>query len=232
MAEFDSKEVRPVLRIEKAPQLIRDVFEAKGFREYDEGEAENAPPGSCASVWHVMWKGGRFTPSQYEAASCVQRVNHFPKTMGITKKDCLLRNLRRMKATHGAIFAFFPESYILPTEYLTLVRVCEQSRRGRDVQPIWILKPTDSSQGRKIFIIRDLSEISYGHFSESMAAAVAGDKRELPDGADTKLDDKGRAISTDLDMSTTLKMLRSRLVCEQVHPELPHVFPLYSALPA
>ena len=211
---------RPVLRIEKAPQLIRDVFEAKGFREYDEEEAENAPPGSRASVWHVMWKGGRFTPSQYEAANCVQRVNHFPKTMGITKKDCLLRNLRRMKATHGAIFAFFPESYILPTEYLTLVRVCEQSRRERDVQPIWILKPTDSSQGRKIFIIRDLSEISYGHFSESMAAAVAGEKRELPEGADPKIDDKGRAISTDLDMSTTLKMLKSRLVRSQLHLKL------------
>ena len=36
----------------------------------------------------------------------------------------------------------------------------------------------DSSQGRKIFIIRDLSEISYGHFAESIAQATR-DANEL-----------------------------------------------------
>ena len=91
------------------------------------------------------------------------------------------------------------------------MRVCEQRRDEQ--KPIWILKPTDSSQGRKIFIIRDLSEISYGHFSESMAAAIAGDgppRNDDPD-RDPKLDEKGRAISTELDMTTTLRMLKSRL---------------------
>ena len=84
---------------------------------------------------------------------------------------------------------------------------------AQERQPIWILKPTDSSQGRKIFLIRDLSEISYGHFSESMAAAIAneGNPRELDPDRDPKLDDKGRAIATELDMSTTLRMLKSRL---------------------
>ena len=207
----------PVLRCERAPILVRDIFEAKGYRELDEEEGEEGSPSSKRDaaepppVWHVYWKGGRFKPSEYAAANPLQRLNHFPKTMGITKKDCLLRNLRRMRATHGAIYNFFPESYILPSEYLTLVRVCEQRRDEQ--KPIWILKPTDSSQGRKIFIIRDLSEISYGHFSESMAAAIAGDgppRNDDPD-RDPKLDEKGRAISTELDMTTTLRMLKSRL---------------------
>ena len=83
-------------------------------------------------------------------------MNHFPKTTGITKKDTLLRNLRRMRAIHGSIFSFFPESYILPTEYQTLVRMYGNAAE----KPVWILKPTDCSQGRKIFLIRDLSEIS------------------------------------------------------------------------
>ena len=42
------------------------------------------------------------------------------------------------------VFAFFPESYILPTEYLTLVRACEA--HPPDEQPVWIVKPTDSSR--------------------------------------------------------------------------------------
>ena len=33
-----AEEHRPVLRIEKAPILVQEVFEAKGWREYDEEE--------------------------------------------------------------------------------------------------------------------------------------------------------------------------------------------------
>ena len=103
----------------------------------------------ASSTFCFIWKGGRFKPSEYAAANSLQRVNHFPKTTGITKKDCLLRNLRRMRATHGSIFAFFPESYILPTEYMTLVRNCELRPHEK---PIWILKPTDSSQARLVHL--------------------------------------------------------------------------------
>ena len=211
MAEADDA---PVLKTESAPILVHEVFEAKGYRELEEDEEETvpfnaaAPPAGPSQVWHVCWKGGRFKPSEYAAANPLQRLNHFPATMGITKKDCLLRNLRRMRATHGAIFSFFPESYILPSEYLTLVRVCE--RAPKDDKPIWIIKPTDGSQGRKIFIIRDLSEISYGHFAESMASSNDADVEVDPD-RDPKLDDKGRAINADLDIKTTLRMLKSRL---------------------
>ena len=87
---------------ERVPQLVIDVLETKGYREQEETDAENN--------WHVHWKAGRFKPSEYAAANRMQRVNHFPKTTGITKKDTLLRNLRRMRAIHGQIFNFFPES--------------------------------------------------------------------------------------------------------------------------
>ena len=232
-----------IFRGERAPPLVREVFEAKGYREHDEEED--------GDNWHVHWKAGRFKPSEYEAANRGQRVNHFPKTTGITKKDNLLRNLRRMRGIHGPIFNFFPDSYILPTEYMSLVRYCEGF--GPDEKPVWIVKPTDSSQGRKIFLIRDLSEISYGHFSASMMAdddepprpgseralfgssgrggggfgggecgASCGAASERSHGvcapgyrggipADQRVDDKGRAILSSIDMSTTLKMLKSRL---------------------
>ena len=191
---------------ERAPPLVRDVFEEKGFREHEEGvDGEHH--------WHLHWKAGRFKPSEYEVASKLQRVNHFPKTTGITKKDCLLRNMRRMRGIHGPIYDFFPEAYLLPTEYMTMVRVCKELA-GRGVKPIWILKPTDASQGRKIFLIRDLAEISYGHFSSSIAAAAADLRGE--GGGDDDADGGGgeereRAIATEIDMATTLRMLRSRL---------------------
>ena len=192
------------------PDLIAHVFEAKGYFEQEDEES---------GVWHVHWRAGRFKPSEYAAANPLQRVNHFPKTTGITKKDALLRNLRRMRGIHGPVFNFLPESYILPNEYMMLVRNCEQQSPD-EPKPIWILKPTDSSQGRKIFLIRDVSEISYGHFANSMTADHLLSDPPPTSGTggslysyekDPKLDEKGRAIQTELDMSTTLRMLKSRL---------------------
>ena len=170
-AEESERRPEKVYRVERAPPLVREVFEAKGYREYDEEED--------GDEWHMFWKCGRFKPSEYAAANRAQRVNHYPKTTGITKKDTLLRNLRRMRGIHGQVFAFFPESYVLPTEYMTLVRACEAL--PADEQPVWIVKPTDSSQGRKIFLISDIAEISYGHFSASMSAeALLDEEDELP----------------------------------------------------
>jgi hypothetical protein len=52
----------------------------------------------------------------------------------------------------------YPESYILPTEYTKFVR--DYSKL--EGQPtIYICKPTDMSRGRGIFLIRDLSELTY-----------------------------------------------------------------------
>lgn len=202
--ESDPEDAKLICRTdERGPVVVRDMFEAKGYREWEEEDGE--------ANWHVYWKAGRFKPSEYAAASVHQRVNHFPKTTGLTKKDCLLRNLRRMRAIHGQVYSFFPESYILPTEYLTLVRNVEASEH----KPIWILKPTDSSQGRKIFLIRDLSEISYDHFSNAMNSEFSDDRKAegqpISERGEQKLDEKGRAIATELDISTTLKMLKSRL---------------------
>ena len=84
-----------VLRLSDfVPPVVSEVFEAHGYREHEEEED--------GERWDVWWRAGRFTPSEYAAANPMQRLNHFPKTTGLTKKDSLLRNLRRMRATHRA----------------------------------------------------------------------------------------------------------------------------------
>jgi hypothetical protein len=200
---------------ERGPQLVREVLESRGWREHDED--------ADGDRWDLFWRPGRFTMAEYGQASMQKRVNHLPKTTGITKKDALLRNLRRMRNLHGSVFNFFPDSFILPTEYASMVRSVD--RLNEADRPIWIVKPTDSSQGRKIFLIRDVHEISYGHVigdgalggGGAQPAAGKGDVEELqPKGymswrPQPELDDRGRAISSDSDMSLTLKMLKSRL---------------------
>lgn len=39
----------------------------------------------------------------------------------IHRKDLLLRLLRKMKAVHGDVYDFHPDSYLLPTEYTKFI---------------------------------------------------------------------------------------------------------------
>ena len=70
--EDDEPDDRPVLRMQNAPMLVRDVFVAKGFRIIDDEDYEDDDPE--LKGWHVMWKGGRFKPSEYAAANPLQRL--------------------------------------------------------------------------------------------------------------------------------------------------------------
>ncbi len=46
-----------------------------------------------------------------------QKINHFPKSTEITRKDCMYRLLARMKEIHGSKhFGFVPLTFILPNE--------------------------------------------------------------------------------------------------------------------
>lgn len=208
---------RPVFKLgERGPQLVREVLESRGWREYDED--------ADGDRWDLFWRSGRFTMAEYAMASMQKRMNHLPKTTGITKKDALLRNLRRMRNLHGSVFNFFPDTFILPTEYASMVRWVDGLTEAD--RPIWIVKPTDSSQGRKIFLIRDVHEISYGHVvgdgalgggdSEPVARKTDAEETQQLKGymswrLQPELDDRGRAIASDSDISLTLKMLKSRL---------------------
>ena len=51
---------------DRAPPLVRQVLEAKGYTECEDEESDN---------WHLHWKAGRFKPSEYATASRMQRVN-------------------------------------------------------------------------------------------------------------------------------------------------------------
>lgn len=74
--------------------------------------------------YNLWWKSSRFKPSELEDARThgARRINHFPKSGVITRKDSLLRAMRRMRSTHGAIYSFTPRGFLLPTEYTKFVK--------------------------------------------------------------------------------------------------------------
>ncbi|KAA0169804.1 hypothetical protein FNF27_06828 [Cafeteria roenbergensis] len=92
-----------------------------------------------------------------------QRVNHFRNHYELTRKDLLVKNVKRMRkqlgrmedAEEAAAYDFVPESFVLPGDYALFV---EAFRRLPGTT--WIMKPVGRAQGRGIFLITKLSQIS------------------------------------------------------------------------
>jgi len=97
-------------------------------------------------AWNANW--GKH-PSHKELAGMnrFQKVNHFPGSWCIGRKDRLMRTLHKFRRSHGATFHFHPEGFQLPIEK----KILEMKIKAE--KSIWIIKPSASSCGRGIRLI-------------------------------------------------------------------------------
>lgn len=92
-----------------------------------------------------------------------QKVHHFPNHQELTRKDLLVKNLKRMKkqlqrtdaVSEANKYDFWCTTFVLPTEYGLFL---EEFKRNPGA--VWIMKPIGRAQGRGIFLFEKLSEIS------------------------------------------------------------------------
>ena len=143
------------------PPVLRETLRSLGWAEFD----EEAPPESQrpANLW---WRTNRFTASQITSAKYpYQRINHYPKSSEITKKDSLARHLKRMRTVHGPVYDYMPITFSVPNEYVTFCKFFSAEQAKADEAgtppPTYIAKPSDMSRGRKIFVFRAVHELSY-----------------------------------------------------------------------
>ncbi|XP_033113302.1 probable tubulin polyglutamylase TTLL2 [Anneissia japonica] len=138
------------------PEVVQNIFLDKGWEEFDEEKHKNYE-------WNIWWRTSRFRLSDYHDIYPWQRLNHFPKTTGITKKDTLARNMKRMRGVYGpSVFNFTPLGFILPNDYTKFVAEYSKLRQSdNNAEKYWICKPADLSRGRGIFLFKDLSELAY-----------------------------------------------------------------------
>ncbi|KAK0155434.1 Tubulin polyglutamylase TTLL4 [Merluccius polli] len=79
-----------------------------------------------------------------------QKLNHFPGSFQIGRKDRLWRNLSKMRARFGKQeFSFFPRTFILPQDIRLLRRAWEDAGARQK----WIIKPPASARGTGIQVI-------------------------------------------------------------------------------
>ncbi|KAJ1442922.1 tubulin-tyrosine ligase family-domain-containing protein [Ochromonadaceae sp. CCMP2298] len=107
--------------------------------------------------WTSLWSKHQ-NESQIRDLNCLQKVNHFPASWCIGRKDRLVRTLNAMKRTvGGGFFDFHPETFVLPAERESLHRAVRQElSKGKKVGSmggLWILKPPASSCGQGIKVV-------------------------------------------------------------------------------
>ena len=69
-----------------------------------------------ASQWNVRW-GKHMLPESFKELRSYHKVNHFPGTGGIGRKDRLARNIAKSRRRFGAgEYNFLPETYLLPAD--------------------------------------------------------------------------------------------------------------------
>ena len=57
-------------------------------------------------------------PNEFERLHADQRINHFPQSFELTRKDKLAINVNKMQAKYGRQhFDFVPDTYVLPDEF-------------------------------------------------------------------------------------------------------------------
>ncbi|XP_041952440.1 probable tubulin polyglutamylase TTLL2 isoform X1 [Alosa sapidissima] len=141
---------------EGAPELVRQVLLERGWEEF-EGQQQDE------GDWNLYWRASAFRSSDYENIMPWQRLNHHPKTVGITRKDWLARNLRRMRGTFGSVlYNFSPTAFHLPNDYVRFLEEFSKHRLANGGKgAYWICKPVDLSRGRGIFIFEDIKDLAY-----------------------------------------------------------------------
>ena len=124
--------------------LVKKLLEDNGFIQCRGNEE-----------WTIAWSSGHIKLNSFEKLHKYQKMNHFPRSNELTRKDLLYKNLSKLKELFpGTKFDFLPESYILPNEYTFL-----KDKMDKNLNQLWIIKPVASSQGRGIFLTKNISEI-------------------------------------------------------------------------
>mmetsp|Transcript_56099 Transcript_56099/g.182019 ORF Transcript_56099/g.182019 Transcript_56099/m.182019 type:complete len:1030 (-) Transcript_56099:50-3139(-) len=122
--------------------VVRETLQANGLSQTQDGG------------WAMHWSGPGLREASYSELGENQRVNHFPGSTELTRKDRLWTHFADMAETHGEEdFDFVPRTYVLPDEVEAFLVEYERS------DSLWIVKPHASSQGKGIFLLQNLEDL-------------------------------------------------------------------------
>ena len=92
--------------------VIKDVSKkVMGWRCNNHGDSEE---------FDVYWSDLGVLSDKLTKLKSHQKINHFPAMYNITRKNYLAKNLKRLERVFPNDYKFFPQTWLLPTEYAEL----------------------------------------------------------------------------------------------------------------
>jgi len=107
--------------------------------------------------WDIMWTDNAVQPETLAKMQTYQKINHFPGMYSLARKNHLGRHLMRMKKAFPENYKFFPQTFLLPSEYNDF-----KAQFSKKKNKTFIVKPEASCQGRGIFLTRTWESIQPG----------------------------------------------------------------------
>ena len=105
--------------------------------------------------WSILWSCGAPNNFFYQNLNIGQRVNHFPSSTEITRKDRLCTSITLMQERYGKkYFDITPDTYNLPDEFADFYAHFHNEKHAK-----WIVKPPASSQGKGIYLVDSINEV-------------------------------------------------------------------------
>lgn len=102
-------------------KLLKRILSSHGLKEAKECQKFN-----------LLWTGLHMKPDVLRSLLPFQRVNHFPRSYELTRKDRLYKNIEKMQQLRGMKhFDIVPISFMLPLEYRDLVQAHRTSPKGQ-----------------------------------------------------------------------------------------------------
>ena len=129
--------------------------------------------------WNIWWASVYSTKQVFSSDSHVrlgdhQLINHFPNHYEITRKDLMVKNMKRYRKEMQregrdiSVLDFVPTTFVLPGDYALFA---EEYRRQPNTT--WILKPSARAQGKGIFLINKLSQVRKWYATQASHAKIA-----------------------------------------------------------
>lgn len=124
-------------------RLVRSVLEQAGFHCTESHD------------WNILWAGTVPPRFLFEGLLEFQKINHFPSSQELTRKDRLYSNVAKLQERYGKeAFDFLPETYLLPEDFTDFA-----ARFAAESDLVWIAKPNASSQGKGIFLVEAVEDV-------------------------------------------------------------------------
>ncbi|GMH39600.1 hypothetical protein BSKO_07498 [Bryopsis sp. KO-2023] len=132
----------------------------------------STPENSCLRQWNVLWTWSSRIRVPHADLLVWQRVNHYPNSRALTRKDLFKKHLARFQAIYsnktrpGSYFDISPTTFLLPKEYAFFVDSFNSSGKhvaSHETRPnVWIVKPVSTSCGRGIHLLENPMDVSLG----------------------------------------------------------------------